>query len=264
MASNLQIQPAEVLTSKALSIPEEAALLRISDQASMDAVNAFIGERIDPLLKEADEVFDPIITAAHQAHKTALAGKAKVSAPLNAARALLKTMAGNFIHDQNAAVESERRCQQAIADEKARQERIAADNERRRRQEIADREAAERREREVEEAEAQGAPVEIVQAIIDAPLESEPVYVPPPPPAPRITIRPTVELPRNMTATGTWTAEVFDHLALLRSIVDGRQPAALCPPNQMALNAMAKSAKATLNIPGVRSTFTPGITRRNS
>lgn len=224
--------PEQLLESKALTIPEQAASMQVTDQATINRVNDFIGDSIDPLMNEANSVFDPIIAAAYKAHKAALAGKAKITVPLETVKALLKRRLAQFDADQKAIAEKERR----------------------RLQEIADREALEQREREIEDAEAQGAPAEIINAIAEAPL----------PPAAVAAPAPTYTLPRNLTPRETWTAEVHDHMALLKAIVARQQPAAYCPADMTTLNAIAKSLKGTMNIPGVRAVKTDTMTRRST
>ncbi len=50
-----------------------------------------------------------------------------------------------------------------------------------------------------------------------------------------------------------WSAEMVDMVALARAVGDGKASSELLLPNLPALNAQARSLKATLSIPGVRA-----------
>ena len=57
--------------------------LAVVDQASYDAANTII-ERCDTALKRIAEVHDPVIKAAHNAHKAALDAKKRLAEPIEA------------------------------------------------------------------------------------------------------------------------------------------------------------------------------------
>lgn len=62
----------------------------------------------------------------------------------------------------------------------------------------------------------------------------------------------------------TWRAEVYDPMALVTAVAEGRAPLALLQPNMVVLNAQARSLKKELNIPGVRAVSDEGVAARGS
>lgn len=138
------------VTQEALSIPDQVAALRIMDAPSYEYAAEF-WKQIGDLMKKVDESFDPIITRAHQAHKEALAQKAKIYNPLDKARREVKGMMEAFDREQ----------------ERLRQEEAA------RIREALRREEEERRLAEAVQAEQEG-DKDMAEAIMD-----EAPYVPP-------------------------------------------------------------------------------------
>lgn len=50
-----------------------------------------------------------------------------------------------------------------------------------------------------------------------------------------------------------WEAEVTDKMALIRAVAEGKAPLQCLEPNMACLNGMARAAKSTLHIPGVKA-----------
>lgn len=172
------------------------------------------------LLKQADEVFDPAISAAHAAHKAAIAAKKKVTDPITEAERTIKPKIAAYELEQRRKAEEERR----RAEEEARKQREA------------ELEAA------IEEAEADGASADEVQAIIQQPIVM-----------PQIKPVPSFKPVKGVATRCTYRAEVYDARALYRAVADGSVSPNLVAPNMTALNQMARAMRDTMNIPGVRA-----------
>jgi hypothetical protein len=113
-------------------------------------------------------------------------------------------------------------------------------------QEEARKRAEEETLRQALEAEAAGETQEAEQII------SEPIYIPP--------IKVVSEIPKSKEShiRETWSAEIFDIMALVKSIAEGKTDIQAIEPNNLIkthafLNTMATRYKQTLNIPGVRA-----------
>ncbi len=106
LASALEVKTAEQYTGAADTLKEI--------KAARDAVNDF---------------FDPMVKAAHQAHKVTVAKKKALSDPLDYAEGIVKRKLLDYRTEQERIAEAERQRLQAIADEKARKERAAIEAE---------------------------------------------------------------------------------------------------------------------------------------
>lgn len=175
-------------------------------------------QAIKELKAEADKTFDPIVAAAFATHKEAVAQKKRICEPLNQAETVLKAAMATYAQEQ---------------------ERIRRDEERRLREE-AERQAAEEREREIEHAEANGATSEEIAVMVEAPLQRKPVVVAP------------VQRVSGITMRETWKAEITDLAALVKYVSTRPELSNLLAPNLPAINALARSLRSALNIPGVR------------
>jgi len=118
--------------------------------------------------------------------------------------------------------------------------------EERRLQEEAKKRAEEETLRQAIEAEAAGEKEEAEQII------SEPVYVMP--------IKVVSEIPKSKEShiRETWSAEIIDIMALVKSVAEGKTDVQAIEPNNLIkthafLNTLATRYKQTLNIPGVRA-----------
>lgn len=121
------------IESKALAIPEQAKLIAVTDNASMERANTFKLD-IKAMMKEVDDWFKPIADKAFQAHR-AITGK------WNETKAPLKAADDHVTNQVKLYLAECRRIQEA---EEARL------------REIARKEEEERRLREAEELEAEG------------------------------------------------------------------------------------------------------------
>jgi hypothetical protein len=186
---------------------------------------------IKALRGEVDEAFDPIIADAHRAHKTAIAQKAKVDSPLAEAEELYKIKMGAYDDDQR---------------------RIQREEERRRREQ-AERQAAEDREREIEDAERQGATVEEIKVIVEAPLRVAPVIV-----------TPAVPKVAGISSRENWKWEVDDKQKLDRFIAANPMYSNLTVVNSAAVTNLVRSLKSATKIPGIKVWSESNIAGRRS
>ena len=94
----------------ALSLPEKARRLTVTTQAEYQAAGDFL-LHLKAVRERINAVFDTPILAAHQAHKAALAAKAKVVGPVAEADALVRLTVSNYLQ----AEERTRKAAEAVA-----------------------------------------------------------------------------------------------------------------------------------------------------
>ena len=213
---------------QAVTLKAEIDAVQVIDQDSYNAANE-IAAKAAKALKKIDETCDPVIDAAHKAHKASLDQKKKLREPIEA---LKKAVECKMITWYRA-------------------EQARADEERRKREEEARIQAEEEALRNAEALQREG-----MTAAADAVLEA-PVVVP----------KVTVEEPAKAggeSYRATWSAEVVDLMALIKSVAEGRQPPAYLLPNMTALNGAARMFKGTVQIPGVKIQSETVIARRTA
>ena len=123
----------ETLSSEALTYPAKAKEIKVRDQVSLDAANAFL-RGVKGLLAKIAETFDPIVKRAHEAHKQAIEKKKQHEEPLVRAEIIIKAEICRYLMEQvrihREAEEKAKR--EADAKEKARlqkmQDAIDAEN----------------------------------------------------------------------------------------------------------------------------------------
>jgi hypothetical protein len=195
--------------------PERASALVIVDDKTNEAAGELL-LAIKSMRAEVADAFDPIISAAHKAHKAACDQKKKADAPLLTAEAEIKRrMAAYYDARERARREEQRRLEaEARAREEAERLEEAAALE------------AEGRNKEAEEVLATPAPT---------------VMVAPPPPAPKVA---------GIAPREVWRARVTDKAALVAAVAAGKAPLALLEINQTALDGMARALKSEFVLPG--------------
>jgi hypothetical protein len=208
---------------------EIAQHTEIIDQPSYEMAAAHL-RAIKGLQAEADQTFDPIIQKAYAAHREALAQKKRICEPLTQAEALLKRNMGAYVQEQ---------------------ERLRREEERRLREE-AERLAAEEREREIEAAESLGVSAEEIAVIAEAPLRRPPVVVAAPPKVAGISSR------------EIWKAEVTNLQLLVKYVAAHPELSNLLSPNMPAINALARSLRSALHVPGIKVYPEANIASRRS
>ena len=119
----------ETLSSEALTYPAKAKEIKIRDQVSFNAANAFL-RGVKGLLAKIAETFDPIVKQAHEAHRQAIEKKKQHEEPLLQAERIIKTEIGRYLTEQarirQEAVEKAQR--EAAEVERKRLAEIDAEN----------------------------------------------------------------------------------------------------------------------------------------
>jgi hypothetical protein len=204
------------IEEKSVAMQKQATELTVVDKSSYDVANSY-SSAAAALLKEIDAAFDPIIEAAHKAHKTAIEQKKKQSEPVQEVKRAIDAKMVGWYRAEKARVEEAQR----EADEKAKKE--AEDN-----------------------ALAQA---ELLHDMGMDEASEEAITVPP--------VVESVQMQGPEKADGVfyranYSAVVTDFLALVKAVAEGKQPIAYLEPNYSALNGVARSLKESANIPGVR------------
>jgi hypothetical protein len=144
--------------------------------------------------------------------------------------------------------EAEKVYKAGIAAYTAEQRRLEAEAQR-----LAEAEALRRaeaqRELELERAEAQGADIEEIRAMVNEPL----LVVPP-------RIEPAFQQAKGVTTATNWKAQVVSLELLVKAIAGGKANINLVRPNEVAINALARATHGSLVIPGVQF-FTESVVR---
>lgn len=112
------------IEKKALSLPDQAKQLVITDNPSYERAAAFLLD-IKALQKEINATFDPITKKAHEAWKESLNQKKKVEEPLNQAEAIIKPQIAAYIDEQERKRREEEARLQAEANRRDEEARIA-------------------------------------------------------------------------------------------------------------------------------------------
>jgi len=112
------------IEKKALTIPEQAKQIAVTDNATFQVAAAFLLD-VKALQKQINETFDPIVKKAHEAHKEAVAQKKKVEAPLLQAEALVKPQMAAYIEEQERRRRQEEARLQAEAIKRDEEARLA-------------------------------------------------------------------------------------------------------------------------------------------
>ena len=209
----------EVIEKQALTWPETARAIQIVDQESYSKAALLLVD-IASLEKEIIDHHKPIKAAAHAAHKAATAAEKCLLDPLTEAKQIVKRAVGTWEDEQ---------------------ERIRREIERKA-QEAARRAEEEARLALAVQAEQAGATEETIAELVEAPLSM---------PAPVIPM--TFDRTKGVTTSKRWSAQLMNLKQLCRAVAEGAVSTELVQPNMIALNAMARAMKSTMNIPGVRA-----------
>jgi hypothetical protein len=204
----------EELEKRVLSLPVRAAEIQVKDQATLSIANEFL-LGIKALQKEIDSTFDPIIQAAHEAHKKALTQKKKFEDPLDQAERMVKPKIGAYLQEQDRI--------RREAEEAARR----AEWERQR----VEKEALEK----AMKAEAEGKAKE-AEKIIEKAAKAE-ILVPPP------LIIPERQQTQGISMREVWRFEITDPKLLPREYLT---------PDLVRIGKVVQACKGETNIAGVR------------
>lgn len=223
---SIALVPIDVLAESAQSWPELAKGFHVLAQEDAEHVSQLLGD-IKALRRQIASSTDPVIQAAHAAHKAAVKQKTDLEAPLVEAETILKGKVGSF------AAEQQRRAREAAA----LAESIA-------------REAREKAEREARALEEQGEP-----ELADAVREESAVIAAPPILAQPIKVA-------GLSLGETWTFEVTDLKSLVGACARGAAPLAFVQPNEVAIGQMARAVKDSQTYPGIRIFSKPRVGTR--
>ena len=236
------------LEKEAATLTETAADFQVTDPESFALAGEFL-KGVAAYIRRVSEVFDPVVEAAHNAHKVAVRQRDALLGPAKSAKLVLGQRMGAWEREQERI--------RREAEARARQERERLEREAR---ECA--EAEQRRLREQEETRRIEAAAAL-EARGDAEgaerLLAAPVPVPIVAPAPVFLPTPAGAAPpkvQGLAFTSSWKAEVVDLAALVRAVAAGEQPLTMLQPNQVALNQVARALKGALAIPGVKAVET--------
>lgn len=248
MAAELAVVEVE---NKALSLRDRVRAITVCDQATHDAAaELYIG--LTALAKEIDAVHDPAISAAHAAHKAAIAAKNKSALPVEEAKRIIKPKVTAWETEQERIrQELERKAREEAyrrQQEEERKAREAAEAERKR---IAAEEEDARLKLALE-AEQMGAAPEQVQEILETPVyvAPEPVYTPAPFIAP--TVAPTFQKTAGFTSRWNYSGEVTDIAALCAAVAQNRSLSGYVQGNLTAINSLARATKEAFSLAGCR------------
>ena len=214
---NIQLSDQQTeLTTAAETWPDRARSIVIQSEIGYSEAATCL-QGIKALRNEAGEVFDPIVQAAHYAHKEAIAAKKGVEAPLIEAERILKGGMARYTDEQERIRREEQRRIEAIARKAAEEERLAAA--------IALEEAGE---------------AEAAEQVIEAPVIAPVIQLPPP--TPKIS---------GISSAVTYKAKVVNLLDLVRYVAQNPALIHLVKESQPDLNGMARRQKDALSLPGV-------------
>lgn len=211
-------EEAKTLQTEASGLLEQAKVFKITTGEQYKSAGTEL-TRIKGVRKQVDELFDPIVKKAHEAHKAALASKKKLTSPLDLAERAIKQSMVNYTREEERKARALEARLRAEAEEKARkeQERLLA-----------------RAEKALDKGQNEKAEVLIEQA-----EEVTPVAAP--------IVAPPIEKVSGIATKKTWRARVID---------PGKVPAyyngmELRTINQSMLNNIARMTNGQAEVPGV-------------
>lgn len=168
------------------SLAAQAASMVIAEEADYGRAGEFL-VTLKGMQKEVAATFDPVVAAAHQAHKAATAARAKHLDPLDGAERVIKGRMSTFRQEQ---------------------QRIAAQAEAERQKILREQEEKERLERAVKAEEA--GLDDLADHILETPVALPAAVAPPPPP---------VAQTKGVAEVKVWKFEIVEPLAVSREFL---------------------------------------------
>lgn len=215
------VETGRQLETKALTLSERAALLKIEDQPGYDVAVDFL-KGVKALRNEAEAHHRPVIDAAHKAHKAAVDALKRIDVPLEQAERLIKgTMAAWTLEQERIRRAEEDRLR--LEQEKAREAELEA---------------------QLEQAEAEGANETEVLAMIE---QAAMAPAPPPP-----TVAPVYKPAAGVAVRKTYAAEVTSLRLLIQHVAQRPDLEYLLAADLPKLNQLARMQGVGLRIPGVK------------
>jgi colicin import membrane protein len=219
----------QAIESEARGIVEQARGLVIdSGEAYTLAGTLLTG--IKGLRAKIAESCDPVVKAAHAAHKAAVAQKTTLEAPLVEAEGIIKPRIGSYLQAEERKRREEEARLQAAAQKAAEDSALAE---------------AEAMEKLGDKAGA--------AAMIEAPVI-----------APVVVLAKSVPKVSGVSMREAWAAEITDLGAFLAHVVTTKQYGLLGELDMTAINGMARAQKALLRLPGVRAVNRSVVSSRAS
>lgn len=234
-ARTIDISPEEEAKSVALALPDQARIVKVTDYATKEAANAFFLE-CRRARKVIATFYDPKIEEWKAAKKLADDNRAKMVAEKTAAEAPIVEAEG-IVNREIMRFDAE--------DRKRREE------EQREAEAKARREAEEAALRAAAEAEAAGEREEAAAILEEA--VTAPVFVPAPPPPPKLA---------GSAEVTTWKCEVDDLKALVLAIASGKAPLSYIMADEVAIRRTVTAQKASFRCAGIRTW--PETSRRST
>jgi hypothetical protein len=221
----------------ALSWPQQATAMVVADQGGYDQATEAL-KVVKGLASQISETFDPIISAAHAAHKIACDQRKRLLDPLTQAELLIKRKVGSFLDEQERLRLAEQRRLEEEERKRAEEEALAT---------------AIANEAALKEA---GAAPEEIDAQTALLLDEAPAQVAP------VLARPTFQKAAGVSATPRYSAEVTNLKELMKAVLEGKAPENCIIADMTVLNGLARSLKDHLRYPGVKLVKSTGISSR--
>lgn len=219
MSEEMAITTIDEKKSLTIALATELKRMIVTDSKSYDYAQLKI-EQSAEYEKQWDKLTGPAKKAAYDAYQHAMRLHDDPIAELKSARGIAKQACMDWYKEQERIRREEQRRLEEEARKAAEEEQIAAA--------IA--------------AESEG-DTETAKAIIEHPVYVPPVNVP----------KPSVAPSRLTAGRSVWSAEVVDLMALVKAVADGTAPITFLEANMPSLNAQARAAKQTMNVPGVKA-----------
>lgn len=259
------------ITPRAKALIAQATALQVTNVETHGAALSLLAN-----LKTQERAYEDALEeptkAAHKLHKWLTGMRARLCDPLVAAANVLKPRI--LAHERKAREEAERAERAAREEaERAERERRAADEARAAEEKRKADEAAAAAKRDAEAARAAGdAEAEELAALEEAEaaeagrraqaeraaIKAEPVTAPA-----VVRVAPAVATVAGVSARTTWKARVVDPLALLKHVAANPEWLNLVKFDEAALNALARTQKDRLALPGVQSFEEQGFSVRS-
>jgi len=208
---------AEEIQTKALTIPEKAKAIVITDAGSYVKASE-LWNSIRAMRKKVADTFDPMIAHWHQGHRLAIKKKSEIDMPLESAEKYTKGKMNTW--------EAGQECIRKAGETRLREED-------RKREEDTRLAAAIEAEKAGDKEEA--------EAILEEPVQGAPVVVP----------KTVPKIPGGPVFRTIWKHQVVDLIMLVKAVAAGQVPLAAIKADDVFLGQQARSLKGALRIPGV-------------
>ena len=220
----------ETIKQEALTVIEQAKIVKVIDQPSYDSACSLLLDQIKPFRKRWAEYWSEPKKLAYSAYKAIQDKFNEGDEPLEKAERQVKAALATWteeqeLHRQQLQREAEAAVQKQEAEARANAAAVAEDL---------------------------GASEEEVEAIANTPV---PVVAAP--------IQPTYQKANGVSTRENFKARVTDLKKLALAVAKGQVPISYIEPNMQALNARAKADKLTMNVPGVVAYNDPIIAGRS-